>query len=197
MAESTPVIINAAAMALPFARQFPVTCDMAQVIDNAKVSDHHAIIPTMTVQGFDLSTLPAGEHDILILVIVRLICAVGEAHRAAETTITVDCGGHSFTAKGKTVTHKGWKAADAVFRATLKGKPEEDKDAALPDIDQGEVLSSVAASIKEGKTSHPSISPKIRCCPRWKRRVRRIGPTMPSARGWERQPPVPVFLKSW
>ena len=155
MAESTPVIINAAAMALPFARQFPVAFNMAQVIDNAKVSDHHAIIPTMTIKDFDLSTLPAGERDIFILIIVRLICAVGEAHRAAETIVTVGCSGHSFSAKGRTIMHKGWKAADTVFRATLKNKPEEDKDTALPEIAQGEVLPSVSASIKEGKTTPP------------------------------------------
>lgn len=155
MAEGTPVIINAAAMALPFARQFPVTCDMEQVIDNGKVSDHHAIIPTLSVKGLDLASLPAGERDILTLVIVRLICAVGEAHRFAETAVTVECGGAEFSAKGKTVLKKGWKAADAVFRANLKNKADEEKETALPDVKEGQTFDAAAASVKEGKTSPP------------------------------------------
>lgn len=155
MADSTPVIINAAAMALPFARQFPVTCDMAQVIDNSKVSDHHAIIPTLSVKGFDLAALPAGERDILTLVIVRLVCAVGKPHRYAETTVSVECEGESFTAKGKSVIDKGWKAADTVFHANLRNKPDEEKEAALPSLSADQTFKPVMASVKEGKTSPP------------------------------------------
>jgi len=155
MADSTPVIINAAAMALPFARQFPVTCDMAQVIDNSKVSDHHAIIPTLSVKGIDLAALPAGERDILTLVIVRLICAIGKPHRYAETTVSVECEDESFTAKGKSVIDKGWKAADAVFRANLRNKPEEEKEASLPTLNVEQTFMLVTACVKEGKTSPP------------------------------------------
>lgn len=155
MAENTPVIVNAAAMVLPFARQFPVPCDMGQVIDNGKVTDHHAIIPTLSVKGLELAALPLGERDILTLVIVRLICAVGEVHRFAETTVTVDCAGVGFTARGKTVIRKGWKAADAVFRANLKSKPDEENETALPSITEGQTFQPVTASVKEGKTTPP------------------------------------------
>ena len=155
MSESTPVIVNAAAMALPFARQFPVTCSMEQVIDNSKVSDHHAIIPTMTVKGFDLSTLPAGERDVLTLIIVRLICAVGEVYRYSETSVTLDCAGYSFTAKGKCVTKIGWKAADNPFRSSIKVKQETEKSDNLPELTKGQTISPVAVSIKDGKTTPP------------------------------------------
>ena len=166
MADSTPVIINAAAMALPFARQFPVTCDMAQVIDNSKVSDHHAIIPTLSVKGFDLAALPAGERDILTLVIVRLVCAVGKPHRYAETTVSVECEGESFTAKGKSVIDKGWKAADTVFHANLRNKPDEEKEAALPSLSADQTFKPVMASVKEGKTSPPKHFTEAICCER-------------------------------
>jgi DNA topoisomerase-3 len=155
MSESTPVIVNAAAMALPFARQFPVPCSMEQVIDNSKVSDHHAIIPTMTVKGFDISTLPAGERDVLTLIIVRLICAVGEVYRYSETSVTLDCAGYSFTAKGKCVTKIGWKAADNPFRSSIKVKQETEKSDNLPELTKGQTISPVAVSIKDGKTTPP------------------------------------------
>lgn len=83
MAANTPAIVNAAAMVLPFARQFPVICDMGQVIDNSKVTDHHEIIPTPSVQGFDLAALPLGERDIFTLIIVRLI-ALWAKHTASR-----------------------------------------------------------------------------------------------------------------
>lgn len=154
MEQSTPLIINAAAMALPFAKQFPVTCDMTQVMDNSKVSDHHAIIPTASIQGCDLSTLPKGEGDILLLLIVRLICAVSEPSRFAETTAQLACGGYSFTAKGKTVTAAGWKAADQLLRMHLGGKAEKEPEA-LPPMKEGMEFSPVSANVREGKTSPP------------------------------------------
>ena len=155
MADSTPIIVNNAALALPFARQFPVTIDMGQVIDNSKVSDHHAIIPTKTITGFDLNTLPAGEKDVLTLIIVRLISAVGEPHRYAETSVTLDCAGYSFTAKGKTVLKRGWKAVDSVFRSNLKSKQEVEKDENLPPLTKGQQVTPVNVSIKDGKTTPP------------------------------------------
>lgn len=155
MADSTPIIVNNAALALPFARQFPVTIDMGQVIENSKVSDHHAIIPTKTITGFDLNTLPAGEKDVLTLIIVRFISAVGEPHRYAETSVTLDCGGYSFTAKGKTVLKRGWKAVDSVFRSNLKSKQEVEKDENLPPLTKGQQVTPVNVSIKDGKTTPP------------------------------------------
>ena len=155
MADSTPIIVNNAALVLPFARQFPVTIDMGQVIDNSKVSDHHAIIPTKTISGFDLNTLPAGEKDVLTLIIVRFISAVCEPHRYAETVVTLDCAGYPFTAKGKTVLKRGWKAIDNVFRANLKSKQEVEKEENLPLLTKGQQVAPVNVSIKDGKTTPP------------------------------------------
>ena len=156
MAESTPLLVNAAASVLPFLQQNTVACSLAQVIDDSQVSDHHAIIPTATMPKADLASLPAGDRDILCLITVRLICAVGEPCITDETLVTVDCGGKIFTAKGKTIRQNGWKAIDEQYRSTLKNKPDEKKEpAALPVLNEGQHLSPVAASIKEGKTSPP------------------------------------------
>ncbi|MEG0944045.1 MAG: DNA topoisomerase 3 [Angelakisella sp.] len=160
MMDSTPAVVKAAAEISPFGNTLELSINMEQVTDNSKISDHHAIIPTMAVSSSTLTDLPAGERDILSLIALRLICAVGKSCIYGETTITAECGGNSFTAKGRMVLDEGFKAAEWLFRSTLKEKPEKDtgdgeKTAALPSIDQGKVFSSVKAAIKEGKTTPP------------------------------------------
>lgn len=127
---------------------------MEQVIDNSKVSDHHAIITTMSVKNCDIHSLPFGEREILLLIALRLVCAVGNSCRYAETTITAKCNGAVFTAKGKTVLEDGWKAAEKLYLISKKEQTQVEKDTALPPVIQGEVFSA-KATIKEGKTSPP------------------------------------------
>lgn len=127
---------------------------MEQVIDNSKVSDHHAIITTMSVKDCDIYELPFGEREILLLIALRLVCAVGNSCRYAETIITGKCNGSLFTAKGKTVLEDGWKAAEKLYRISKKEQTQVEKDTALPPVIQGEVFSA-KATIKDGKTSPP------------------------------------------
>lgn len=127
---------------------------MEQVIDNSKVSDHHAIITTISVKNCDIHSLPFGEREILLLIALRLVCAVGNSCRYAETTITAKCNGAVFTAKGKTVLEDGWKAAEKLYLISKKEQTQVEKDTALPPVIQGEVFSA-KATIKEGKTSPP------------------------------------------
>ena len=120
---------------MPEAAELPVNAE--QVIDSSKVSDHHAIIPTMHIKGFDVQGLPAGERETLLLLAIRLLVAIGDTHRYSETVITAKCGESVFTAKGKTVIQDGFKAVQKLY----KGEQEkEDKDQALPSIAQGDVL---------------------------------------------------------
>ena len=123
-----------------------IPCDPAQVVNDKKVSDHHAILPTKNIRNRDLSELPVGERAILELVSRRLLCGVGEAHRYAETAVTVQSGDHQFTAKGKTTLNPGW-------RAYLK--QEDEKEQVLPDLTEGEKLSVSAVSVKKGQTTPP------------------------------------------
>lgn len=160
MMESTPAVVKAAVGIFPFGNTLELNINMEQVTDNSKVSDHHAIIPTMAVSSSKLAELPAGERDILSLIALRLICAVGKSCVYWETVITADCGGNAFSAKGRMVLDEGFKAAEWLFRSTLKEKPEREtgdseKTAALPSIDQGKVFSSAKVAIKEGKTTPP------------------------------------------
>ncbi|WP_369282983.1 DNA topoisomerase 3 [Oscillibacter sp. GMB15532] len=157
VAQGLPVLVNQAALVVPGIRgKVGITCDAGVVTDNSKVSDHHAILPTMEIRNTDLAALPSGERDILFLVSVRLLCAVAERNRYAETVVTVDCAGHSFEAKGKTVLYGGWKAIDAAYRSALKNKPEEKGEpAALPELSEGQRFETVRATVKEGFTAPP------------------------------------------
>ena len=157
MAAGLPALVSSVAAALPFTRGLDTTVDAARVTDDSKVSDHHAIIPTPTMAGADMSALPEGEKNILHMLAARLVCAVGEKHVFAETAVTLDCAGHSFAAKGRAVLAPGWKAVDNAFRATLKSKPENDSedDKTLPDIAEGQAFENVRASVREGFSSPP------------------------------------------
>ena len=157
MAASLPELVRLTAGALPFAAGMETSCNAAQVINDKKVTDHHAVIPTRNLQGADLSGLPVGEKAVLELVALRLLCAVAEPHTYAETAVTVECAGAEFTAKGRTVKNHGWRALDAAYRAGLKNaEPDkETEDKALPELSEGQTLPLSGAAVKEGKTTPP------------------------------------------
>lgn len=158
MKDTIPELCELAASALPFSVA-ALSVDASRIINNSKVSDHHALLPTKQISGADLSSLPAGERNILALVTVRLLCAVGEKHLYEDTTAVLLCGGVTFTAKGRVVVSPGFKAVEQAFFATLKKKPEDDskdEDAkALPPLAEGQTFEKVEASTKEGTTSPP------------------------------------------
>ncbi|MDR1737016.1 MAG: DNA topoisomerase 3 [Oscillospiraceae bacterium] len=124
-------------------------CNAAQTVNDAKVSDHHAIIPTITAVGYDMPQLHAGERDILLMVIKRLLEAVGEKHVYEETEVTLACAGHEFGVKGKTIVHPGWKTDSDDTEDT-----EYKKEKPLPPLEEGQAFTA-AASIREGYTSPP------------------------------------------
>jgi DNA topoisomerase-3 len=157
MEAGLPVILDIAAALIGAATE---SVNAGQVINDAKVSDHHAIIPTATLKGTDTAALPETERNILRLVAVRLLCAVGEKHTYEAVTAMFDCGGYSFTAKGKTVIADGWKAVDALFKNTLKLKDadaeNEDADGGkLPPIAEGQTFGNAAAMVTEHFTQPP------------------------------------------
>ena len=151
MAASLPELVATAAGAFDFHEDVPVHAQ--QVIDSSKVTDHHALLPTASVAKTDLSALPAGERSILRLVVARLLCAVGEAHRYAETTMTTICAGEEFTAKVKAVLSDGWKGIERKMLGDLLGKKKE--PAVLPDVPEQSECSITGAELKEGQTSPP------------------------------------------
>ena len=150
MAALVPGLVKEVAAVYGIREELPVT--PGQVINSSKVSDHHAIIPTKTMPGEDLSGLPSGEQAILRLIAARLIASVGEVHRYAETTVVLDCAGAPFTAKGKTVLRAGWKGVESRIRPV---RSKEKEPASLPEIKTGEILPLSKTEIHEGKTNPP------------------------------------------
>ena len=152
MAAGLPGLVMDTAAAFGFRGAIPV--HGKQVINSKKVSDHHAILPTQSVARADLSSLPAGEASILRLIVARLLAAVGEPYRYAEITVQFECAGQTFTAKGKTVLDKGWKAVErAVFGDTAENV-EENLDV-LTEAQDKKTLPIMDAQLKEGRTAPP------------------------------------------
>ena len=143
---------------LPFMQGAEFTPDVSRTLDSRQVSDHHAIIPTMELAKTDLSTLPETEKNILILAGARLLFAAAEPHVYEAVKAVFECAGTQFTATGKTVLCGGWKDLEALYRATLKGKPDEDGGdaAALPEFSEGQAFEHPAARV----TAHDTTPPK-------------------------------------
>ena len=156
MAETASVVLHLAARVPPFDACPEFFPDVLALVNDKEVSDHHALIPTLELEKADVSALPVGERNILLLVCCKLLCAAAEPFVYEAITATFDCGGHTFTAKGKQVLSQGWRAIQEVFRSSLKEKPEdEDTEGVLPALTEGQVFDQVAASVTEHFTSPP------------------------------------------
>lgn len=143
---------------MPFGKGCAGEPDIDRVTDDSKVTDHHAIIPTVEIARTDLSELPSGERDVLTLLAVRLLCATTQANRFEAVTAILDCQGHTFTAKGKTILQSGWKEVERIHRISIRQSEtehRENEDAALPVLKEGQTFETVSASLREGKTSPP------------------------------------------
>ena len=143
MAANIPAL--AAISAKVCGAEIPVSMNTSVVCDSSKVSDHHAIVPTISADSADISVLPTGEREVLRLVARQLLCAVAEPFRYAETVVTLECGGHLFTAKGKETLSKGWKAYI-------------DRDLgenSLPELKENAEIPLKSVSVKEGFTTPP------------------------------------------
>lgn len=99
-----------------------------------------------------------GEQAVLNLIMLRLLCAVGENHQYSETVVSALCSDAIFTCKGKTIIADG-------FKQYLKNDENtDDPTLALPVIVQGEIFEGITAKIKEGKTSPPKQFTEDVCC---------------------------------
>ena len=131
------------------------TTDIKRITNNAKVTDHHAIIPTVQLEKQNISELPESEQKVIRLVSMRLLCATGEKHIYDETSVTLSCEGYAFKAKGKTVVQDGWKAIEQRFKNSLKDKEAADDGKAIPSFKENDIIRSVSASVTEHFTTPP------------------------------------------
>ena len=126
------------------------TPDIGKLINNSKVTGHHAIIPTVNIASADLSSLPEGERNILNLIATRLICASALVHKYNAVKITVHYNTTKFTASGRTVLEQGWK------QYVKRDKEADDNDTVkeLPAVTVDQMFN-VKASLGEHFTSPP------------------------------------------
>lgn len=156
MGQTAETVIRLACEVFGFTSVYPTEPDVKRVMDNKKVSDHHAIIPTAEIESARLSELSKGERDILLLVAVRLLCATAQKHIFMETEVTVSCAGEHFAAKGKVIRETGWKAVETAFRQMQGMKNGETVESAMfPSVQEGTVIEKVAAGVTEHYTSPP------------------------------------------
>ena len=156
MVETASVVLHLAARVAPFDACPEFFPDVLALVNDGKVSDHHAIIPTLELEKADLSELTVGERNTLLLVCRELLCAAAEPYVYEAVTAVFDCGGHTFTAKGRRILSEGWREIDRIFRTSLKEQPEDEaKPITLPDFTEGQTFDQVDASVTEHFTTPP------------------------------------------
>lgn len=137
---------------------YPSKPNVKRVMDNKRVSDHHAIIPTAELESCEIGELSKGERDILLLISTRLLCATGPKHLYVESVVSISCADEIFTAKGKVIKEIGWKAIEAAFCQAQGGRNRKavDKElVAIPFVAEGNVIDSVTAGVTEHFTTPP------------------------------------------
>lgn len=130
--------------------------DIRSVLNSKKVTDHHAIIPTMEIAKADLVALPETERKILSLVANRLLCATGEKHLYETVKAELSCGGYTFATSGKSVLKNGWKDFEDAFKRSFKTTEDKDQeDKKLPELSEGQTFDGVQTKISEHYTTPP------------------------------------------
>ena len=157
MGDTAGGVISAIYGAMLFEEQTGTAPDIKRVMDSRKVTDHHAIIPTMEIAKTDLSAVPEAEMKILSLAANRLLCATGEKHEYETVRAEFNCNGTVFTVSGKSVLQSGWKDFEAAFKRSYKtdkadGENEERK---LPELSEGMAFEGVQTKVTEHFTSPP------------------------------------------
>ena len=158
MGQTAEGVIEAVFSSLMFEENKASRPDIKRILNSKKVTDHHAIIPTMEIAKADLAALPETERKILSLVANRLLCATGEKHLYETVKAEFSCSGHTFAVSGKSVTHNGWKSFEDAFKRSFKisGNQEEEKEEKkLPELSEGQTFDGVQTKVSEHFTSPP------------------------------------------
>ena len=160
MENSVLSVISALRLQMPFTVDSGFAPDIRHVTDNRKVSDHHAIIPTMESTKTDIKSRSAEERAIYYLIAQRLLCASAEPMRYLERTVTAECEGAAFTAKGKTILQKGWTAIEEAFSAMTAAKKEKNEENEIMIIPENAKADTAIQNVKSEVTEHFTSPPK-------------------------------------
>ena len=156
MEQTAGNVIEAIFSSILFEENMMFNLDIKRVLNSKKVTDHHAIIPTMEIAKADLAALPETERKILSLVANRLLCATGEKHLYETVKAELSCGGYTFAASGKSVLKNGWKNFEDAFKRSFKTtEDKEQEDKKLPELSEGQTFDGVQTKISEHYTTPP------------------------------------------
>lgn len=146
---------------LPFLQKESVGRNIGRIINNDKVSDHHALLPTKEAVKQDFEELSEKQRNIFWLIGQRLAQAVSEECVSEDAVVTLLCEGHEFVAKGKAIIQSGYKEVENAFRhAVQKGKPagqdQTEDTLSIPEgLCEGMEISEVTAESSRHFTSPP------------------------------------------
>lgn len=156
MEQTAGNVIEAIFSSILFEENMMFNPDIKRVLNSKKVTDHHAIIPTMEIAKADLAALPETERKILSLVANRLLCATGEKHLYETVKAGLSCGGYTFAASGKSVLKNGWKDFEDAFKRSFKTtEDKEQEDKKLPELSEGQTFDGAQTKISEHYTTPP------------------------------------------
>lgn len=143
----------------PFAKNISFTPNIKATINNAKVSDHHALLPTKLVEDKNLDEIPEAERNILYLIAARLICAVSTKYTYESVSAIIECEHTDFKISGRTDIDRGWKAVYEEIQKELKGEKDEPEsdDKSVPDLKEAQTFENVSAETAEHFTSPPKL----------------------------------------
>ena len=165
MEQTAADMVNRTAKAFKFGADYEAqNCvpDIKRLINNSKVSDHHALLPTKEISRYDFGKLSEECWNVLSLIAIRLLLAVSPVHTFDTVTAKLDCGGREFTARGKTIVNGGWKQLETTIKAGLKGittdsddDKSEEPEGILPPLSEGENITVKSVKAIEHKTTPP------------------------------------------
>ena len=160
MKDTVDELVGKMPVLLPFVDYGQLGHGVKRVINNAKVSDHHAILPTKEAVEKGISDLPSDKKNLMMLICQQLVQATGEEYLYEQTDITVKCQEHDFKARGKMPVQMGFKEVEKAFKnqcVKAEAVDEKEKDASIPaGYEEGMNLFPVKAE----KTTHYTSPPK-------------------------------------
>lgn len=160
MKDTVEELVGKMPVLLPFIDYGQLGHGVKRVINNAKVSDHHAILPTKEAVEKGISDLPSDKKNLMMLICQQLVQATGEEYLYEQTDITVKCQEHDFKARGKMPVQMGFKEVEKAFKKQcVKAEPvdEREKDTSIP---EGYEESMNLCPVKAEKTTHYTSPPK-------------------------------------
>ena len=159
MEETVGIVIRKVLEAVPFVAVGMLPENTGRLMNNKKVTDHHAIIPTAEIGNCDLDSLSDSDRKVLFLIATRLLCAAGKPHKYTVTTAGIECEGKLFGAQSSHADGSSWKSFEEAMKAYCKADApdEEDKEieTRLPTLHEGDVIPSVETVMTDHWTKPP------------------------------------------